>query len=175
MRCSAHPLRPGQRRVCSARLFALTVACLVAAGCGVEEESDSNNHGFGWGYEAQATNGLTLRNEPDVVEPIDVAVLADIYDQTQACTGISMPGPFVIVVAKQLDEHGQPGGEFSGLTFYGPPLVLITQGVIWTSVAQHEFVHYLLDQSGFPRERNQVHDSPLFTECVHFCGLLGCT
>ena len=73
-----------QRRVCPTRLFALIAACVVAAGCAVEEESDSNNHGFGFEYEAQATNGLTLRNEPDVVEPIELAVLADIYDQTQA-------------------------------------------------------------------------------------------
>jgi hypothetical protein len=164
-----------QRRVCLTRLFVLTAACVVAAGCAVEEEPDSNNHGFGFEYEARATNGLTLRNEPNVVEPIGLAVLADIYDQTQACTGITVPGPLVIVVAEPVDEQGQPGGKFFGLTFYGPPLVLITQGAIWTSVAQHEFVHYLLDQSGFPRERNEAHDSPLFTDCVHFCGLLGCT
>lgn len=175
MQCSGDRFGAAQRRVCPTRLFALIATCVFAAGCAVEEGSDSNNHGFGWEYEGQAANGLTLRNEPDVAEPIELAVLADIYDQTQACTGISVPGPFVIVVAEQVDEHGQPGGQFSGLTFYGPPLVLITQGAIWTSVAQHEFVHYLLDQSGFPRERNEVHDSPLFTECVHFCGLVGCT
>ena len=124
--------------------------------------------------EAQAGNGLTLRNEPDVVEPVPLAVLADIYDQTQACTGISAPGPFVIVVAELVDEYGQPGGQSAGLTFYNPPLVLIVQGAMWTAIAQHEFVHHLLDQAGFPRERNHAHDSPLFTDCVHFCGLLGC-
>jgi hypothetical protein len=162
-------------RVCLDRLFALIVVCVVAAGCAVEEKSNNDNHGFGWEAEAQATNGLTLRNEADVVEPVPLAVLADIYDQTQACTGISAPGPFVVVVAKPVDESGHPGGQLPGLTFYDPPLVLITQGATWTGIAQHEFVHHLLNHAGFARERNHAHDSPLFTDCVHFCGLLGCT
>lgn len=157
------------------RILVLAVFGLAIAGCGTDTESDSNNHGFGWEFEAQAANGLTLRNEPDVVEPVTFAVLADIYGQTQACTGISAPGPFVIVVAEPVDEFGQPGGQSLGLTFYDPPLVLITQGATWTGIAQHEFVHHLLNQAGFPRDRNHAHDSPLFTDCVHFCGLFGCS
>ncbi len=158
------------------RILILAVFGLAVAGCGTDlEESGSDNHGFGWAFEAQTANGLTLRNEPEVVEPVRFDVLADIYEQTQACTGISAPGPFVIVVAEPVDEFGQPGGQSLGLTFYGPPLILLAQGATWTGIAQHEFVHHLLDQAGFPRERNHAHDSPLFTDCVHFCGLFGCS
>ena len=172
---NADRLGTTQRRVRLTCLCVLITGCVAVGGCAVDEQSDSNNHGFGWAYEAQATNGLTLRNEADVAEPVRFDVLADIYDQTEACTGISAPGPFVIVVSGPVDDQGRPDGQSPGLTFYDPPLVLIAQGSTWVGIAQHEFVHYLLDQSGFPRERNDAHDSPFFSDCVHFCGLLGCT
>ncbi len=156
------------------RFLALLAVCLVAAGCGADDDEHaslkSNNHGFGWHFEAQAANGVTLRNEPDVVGPVTVAVLADIYDQTQACTGLNAPGPFVIVVAGPVDG---PGGDYTGRTYYQPPLILITEGPSWIDTARHEFVHYLLDQAGFPREPNTAHDSPLFIDCVHFSPLPG--
>ena len=156
------------------RFLALLAVCLVAAGCGADDDEHaslkSNNHGFGWHFEAQAANGVTLRNEPDVVGPVTVAVLADIYDQTQACTGLNAPGPFVIVVAGPVDG---PGGDYTGRTYYQPPLILITEGPSWIDTARHEFVHYLLHQAGFPRELNSAHDSPLFIDCVHSSPLPG--
>lgn len=139
---------------------------LAVAGCGAESGSLWDNHGFGWHFEVQAENGLTLRHEPDVVEPVRFATLRDIYDQVQACTGIDAPGPFVIVVAERMDKYGQAGTAFAGLTLYNPSLILVTQGSTWIFVAQHEFVHYLLHQDGFPRERNHIHDSPFFSDCV---------
>ncbi|MFQ5935403.1 MAG: hypothetical protein ACE5LB_03230 [Acidiferrobacterales bacterium] len=155
------------------RLFALVAICLVAVGCDSEGDSDAaaTNHGFGWHFEAQAANGLALRHEPGVVEPVDIAVLADIYEQTQACTGISAPAPFVIVVPERVDATGHPGGPANGLFFYQPPLILITQGWTWTDAARHEFVHYLLAWSGFPLQNNSAHDSPFFTDCVHSVAL----
>jgi hypothetical protein len=152
-------------------LSGLVALCALVTGCGTDNETQPDNHGFGWHFEVQAANGLVLRNEPGVVEPVSVAVIADIYDQTRACTGLSAPGPFVIVVPGPVDETGRAGGEFLGLTFYQPPLILIAQGPIWVQVAQHEFVHYLLDQAAFPRERNDAHDSAFFVDCVHAAGL----
>lgn len=146
------------------RFLALVAVCL--AGCGADDEHaslKSNNHGFGWHFEAQAANGVSLRNQPDVVEPVTIAVLADIYDQTQACTGLNAPGPFVIVVAGPVDG---PGGDYTGRTYYQPPLILISEGPSWIDIARHEFVHYLLDQAGFPRELNSAHQSPLFIDCA---------
>jgi hypothetical protein len=175
MQRNADRLGARRRRAALSRLCVFFAVWVVTAGCGVEEQSNSDNHGFGWEYQAQAANDLKLRNEPDVVEPIPLDVLADIYDQTQACTGISAQGPFVIVVSQPVDDQGRPGGQSPGLTFYEPPLILIMQGATWVGIAQHEFVHYLLEQNGFPLERNDAHDSPFFSDCVHFCGLLGCT
>jgi hypothetical protein len=154
------------------RFLALVVVCLAAAGCGADGDNASlkDNHGFGWHFEAQGANGVILRNAPGVVAPVTVAVLADIYDQTQACTGLNAPGPFVIVVAEAVDG---PGGNTIGRTYYQPPLVLITEGWSWIDTARHEFVHYLLDQAGFPRELNSAHHSPFFTDCVHSFPLLG--
>ncbi len=149
----------------------LVALSALVTGCGANNETQPDNHGFGWYFEAQAANGLILRNEAGVVDPVSVAVIVDIYDQTRACTGLNAPGPFVIVVPGPVDETGRPGGQSLGLTFYQPPLILIAQGPIWVQVAQHEFVHYLLDQAVFPRERNDTHDSAFFVDCVHAAGL----
>ncbi len=123
------------------RFLALVAVCLAVAGCGADDNENASlkdNHGFGWHFEAQAANGVTLRNEPAVVEPVTIAVLADIYDQTQACTGLNAPGPFIIVVAGPVDG---PGGDTIGRIYYQPPLILITAGWSWVDAARHEFVH----------------------------------
>ena len=142
----------------------LLAACLLVSACHNDRD---DNHGFGFHFDEQAANGLRLRHQPDVIEPIRLATLVDIYDQTQACTGIAAPGPFVIVVAERVDAHGRPGGPSTGLIFYDPPLILIVQGFTWPPSVRHEFVHYLLDRIGTSRASQTAHDSPFFVDCVH--------
>ena len=142
----------------------LLAACLLLSACGSDRDDD--NHGFGFQFDEQAANGIRLRHQPDVVDPIRLATLADIYDQTQACTGISAPGPFVIVVAERVDARGRPGGASTGLIFYDPPLILVVQGFTWPPSARHEFVHYLLDRIGTSRASQTAHDSPFFVDCI---------
>lgn len=52
----------------------------------------------------------------------------------------------------------------------GEPLILVIPEAIATDVRalKHEYVHYLLRMSGFPKNLNEAHQSPFFVNCAGY-------
>lgn len=130
---------------------------LLLSGCGAgggEEHDD--NHGYGWHFDAQGTQGLRLRQAG--AQPLDAQFLEAISDSVSTCSGIEgPPPPFVIIVpAESLD------GKVIGLFLNDPPLVLVDEA--WLHIAYpHEVLHWLIANSGDPRTG---HSHPAFQDCV---------
>lgn len=123
---------------------------LFLAGCGSGGE-DNNNHGYGFQYDSASPQGLKLRGG------LDPAYLETLYAETETCTGLSAPPPFVIIVAP--DSLG--GGKFNGTYMDAPPLILLDP--THEFAAKHEFIHYLMDMVQHVVDQN--HTSPLFAKC----------
>jgi len=134
------------------------VVLLVMAGCGGSSD-DTNNHGYGYQFDVMGTSGLQLRYSPTLNAGdyyADIAFYESEFERVQACTGISAPAPFVIVVKpEQLPDHG-------GYYYSGPALIVVDD-FIALSAFRHEAIHYLLDYS--TGDLDPGHLSPLFSRC----------
>jgi hypothetical protein len=128
----------------------------VCAGCGVA--GDSDNHGFGFRVDEVGESGLWFQYRPGKYDPAlgYMPYLEETFASVQECTGLSAHPPFVVVVT-----HSEMPTS-SGYTYYDPPLVTIRTNLL---VLRHEYVHYLLSQTGFDDGANSNHQSPLFALC----------
>jgi hypothetical protein len=138
---------------------------VVLAGCGQKQNED--NHGLGFEFSSKAASGLEVR----YADPIsaDINDIDKIYQSVASCMNITVDtGPLVIF---------QPGFRNSqdgnGFFWYDTDTVVmdnlasfLPMGDGWIGI-RHEFVHYLLDISGLPEDRNSAHDSRYFTDCVY--------
>lgn len=136
---------------------------LFLAGCGSGE--DSNNHGYGFQADLEGRSGLKLRYSAGVTEadPDFQALSTPTYyetawSETQACTGLSAPAPFVILV-----KNGDLGSDIAGRYFSNPSLIVLDAHAY---AVRHEMVHYLLDvNTGNPDAGHQSH---FFGDCGGF-------
>jgi hypothetical protein len=138
------------------RLLLPLVFLLSGCGGGGEDAASStDNHGYGWQFNAEGEKGLRLR-EPGAT-PQTASDLERYAGTIAACAGISAPPPFVIVVPRDsLAPH-------IGWYYSNPPLIVVDE--IYRDVSfAHEMVHYLLDQS--TGELDADHRSPLFAACA---------
>lgn len=138
---------------------------LALAGCGSAPPPDNNNHGYGYQYDQIGATGLRVRWDGAALPSL--SDIESLYGETMACTGVRAPGPLVIFT------HPVPPGdtETHGATFLDTGTVFIStlleprvRSSFWTY--KHEFVHYLLSQSGFDAAANANHESPLFVDCL---------
>lgn len=149
------------------RLALAMLLVVPLAACGRAERSD--NHGYGWSYDDAAPSGLRLRYDALVEPPLraPLAVFDEAYADTQACTRVAAAGPLVVVVPRgTLDASGvtpPPGSHVGGLYYFDTDLVVVSDSL---HALRHELVHYLLDQAGFPVDRNRGHDHPAFDDCA---------
>ena len=134
------------------------IVLLVLAGCGGSSD-DTNNHGYGYQFDVMGASGLQLRYSPTLNAGdyyADIAFYESEFGRVQACTGISAPAPFVIVVKPdQLPDH-------AGYYYSNPPLIVIDDFVALAAF-RHEAIHYLLDYS--TGDLDPGHRSPLFQKC----------
>jgi hypothetical protein len=133
---------------------------LLLTGCGSGSAQDNNdNHGYGETFDVAGATGMRLRYTP-VLGPGDVfadpKLFEGLYSEVEACTGISAPPPFIIVVAHDSLNHYDPS--FIGVYLSRPSLILL-YGDAYT-VPRHEFIHYLLDMH--TGDLDSTHKSPLF-------------
>lgn len=128
---------------------------LLLAGCGSGVDV-VENHGYGWHTDAVGTSGLRVQSRVGAIDPSVITRMDSAFAEVVQCTGIQAPPPFVIVVPT--DEIAP----LSGFTYYSPPSIKLDANLV---VLRHEYVHYLLIMSGFPREDNDNHNSPLFGAC----------
>lgn len=150
----------------SMRGFAV-FSLLIVCGCG--SEAGQTNHGYGYDYDVSGVTGLRARYPTDQPQLPAVSNIEQLYQQVEACTGITASGPLIIFT------HPIP----TSLN-YAPAATYLDTGTIlvdtWIStdltltqvfqVYKHEFVHYLLHQSGFPDELNSSHQSQFFIDCI---------
>mgnify|MGYP001574911751 CR=1 FL=1 len=150
------------QRSCPTRFVLLAVFALLL-GCGTGD----NNHGYGYEYDQIGATGLRVRwagtQQPSLAD------IEKLYQETEACTGISASGPLVIFT----DPVPSNGGVVYGSIFLDTGTVFIStwlNTVTWLNslTYKHEFVHYLLHQSGFDITANANHRSPLFTDCTQW-------
>jgi len=136
----------------------LGAALILLVGCGGSSD-ETNNHGYGYGYDVESANGLRLRYTPTLETShyyADIAFYDSEFERVQACTGITAPAPFVIVVK----PDQLPG--YSGYYRSNPPLIIVVDFVV-LAVFHHEAIHYLLDYSTGNLDKD--HASPLFRLC----------
>src|SRR2546423_7435734 len=133
------------------------------SGCGAP---DDNNHGFGYAYDFIAEDSTRLRNTPALSFTKDEfnSLIADQYKQIEVCTKLSASGPLVILVEPEIINFT------GGRTYFGnEPLILLSTAYAHdVRAVRHEYVHYLLDQSGMPEDQNAAHASPFFAQCAGF-------
>ena len=123
------------------RILLLTFLLLLAA-CGSAGDNTPANHGYGFEYDVQGATGFKLRYTPTLTaaDPLSNPIFVEnIYAQVQACTSMSAPPPFVIMVA----AGSLPNG-WVGETQMNPSLVLIVASSEVPSVMRHELIHHLL-------------------------------
>lgn len=148
---------------------------LIAALAGCGEQAVDDNHGYGYGYDEMAEDGLRVRYAND--QPPRMATLDEIYSGVATCMGIAnLPiGPLVILKDGLIASAGRDAMIFldtgtilldSQITTFGDWSLTI-QFPAPRYVIKHEMVHYLLEQSGFPRGLNDSHQSPYFDSCGH--------
>lgn len=136
------------------RVLLITLMLLACAACGAAGD-DSNNHGYGWRVDQVGASGLRLQCNATCA-PSTMQSLETAFFEVMQCTGIQAPPPFVVIVPY---EDIAP---LNGFTYFEPPTVKLEPALI---VLRHEYVHYLLIMSGFPREDNEAHNSPFFSTC----------
>ena len=141
-------------------LPALSLAALTACG----SHSGPTNHDYGYHYDVAGASGLRVRydgNPAPTLEQIEA-----LFTETEACAGIQATGPLVIFVHDTFGENSVYGQTFldTGTITISSYLNPDPQMSFWTY--KHEFVHYLLHQSGFPIDQNAAHQSPLFADCT---------
>ena len=146
------------------RWTALLFLPLLAA-CG--SNSGQDNHGYGYQYDAIGTTGLRVRFDGQPAPTL--AEIEQLYIETETCTGIQATGPLVILQPGTFETAD--GAVVYGRTFLDTGTVLISSLIDPDPKAgyyyyKHEFIHYLLHQSGFPFEQNAAHQSPLFNLCT---------
>lgn len=141
---------------------------LLLAGCGSGGSSDDNNHGYGFQSDLQGASGLKLRyssalvaTDPDFQALSTLPYYEDAWTKTQACTGMTAPAPFVILVT-----NGDLGDDIGGRYFSNPSLIVLDAHAF---AVRHEMVHYLLDvNTGDPDRAPDHNDHPLFKSCGGF-------
>jgi hypothetical protein len=152
------------------RALALIVAPLLVLGGCSRPDPAADNHGYGWSYDVASPSGLRLRYAGSVPAEAraDLTVFEAAYADVETCLGRAAPGPLVVVVPRgSLDGQSgvtpTPGAHVGGLYYFDTDLVLVTETLY---ALRHEFVHYLLDQSGFPVDPNRAHRHQAFTDCA---------
>lgn len=116
-----------------------------------------SNYGYGYGYNYIDHNtGLRVSFlQPEPAAHYTLPEIINAYISVQTCANLYAPGPLVIVADRLQD--GRSGGNH----YWKTGTIVIADKFS----LRHEMIHYLLQQTGFPRDRNNQHDSILFTIC----------
>jgi hypothetical protein len=130
-------------------------------------EPASDNHGFGYQFDAQGPRGLKLRFTPRFAagDPLaNPATYEQAFDELQRCSGLSAPMvPFVIIHPSGTlpPSAGQP--EVNGLYYSAPPLIRLDEPTAF----RHEALHYLVEaNTGDPDGPTGDHGHDAFTRCT---------
>ena len=137
----------------------------LLSACGVGEIDDNYGYGYKYDYIDKKT-GLKLRydNVPHY-SPISEFVRA--YLEVQECTGLTAPGPLVIVMDKKLyDDDGFVALYYPDTQTILSPAHELTQSWGKYNSTKHEYIHHLLDLNAM-FDVSDNHSSLFFQYCVY--------
>jgi hypothetical protein len=154
--------------------FLALLLLAALAGCGAQTIDD--NHGYGYAFDEQAASGLRVRYAN--ANPPRIATLDSLYVGVAICMGVEVlpTGPLVILKDGLIASAGH-----DAMTLLDTGTILQDSQITtfdWSDAAiefvvqarastlNHEMVHFLLKETGFPDDRNSAHDSPFFDSCV---------
>lgn len=152
------------------RILALIVVLLAGCGVSTDDHNSTCRDHYSTFSVAVGESGLVL--EPSSAMFVTFQQIEQFYIETEACLGIVAPGPMVTFFSFKLHDIPAYSGMW-GLTQEGLSQVSINTDSPgdrrdckfdeWT--LRHEFVHHLLNFSGFSPEDNGAHLTPLFGLC----------
>lgn len=157
-------------------ILSIATAAALLAGCG---GSDTNS-GYGWQYDAISDAGVRVQYHTATKRRayLSIETLDSVYLFVERCTGISAPGPFVVILDHDpIEGHlgryegaliavraTDPTKQYMFDTSFG--LVSADGRDTFRWLLAHEYVHYLLWTTGFPGDRNAAHNHDFFTTCA---------
>lgn len=157
---------------------ALLVLSFALAACGGGSMESTDNHGFGWEFDAMGASGLKLRFKPHLPDNgnifTDPAHYERLFTEVDACAGMSAPmTPYLILV----DALGtgilgptNNGVSVNGRFFSDPPLIVMDfRAAFSPQVVKEERLHHVLMHNGviIPNgDWEHDHGSPLFDRCA---------
>lgn len=146
------------------RVTAASALLAALSACGSDHD---NNNGHGWEYHEIGETGLRVRYYDDSSPRLDA--LERVYREVAACMQMDPPppGPLVIfttdIIGSEGDRKPSRGYLEAQTILLDGTLRYTLPGDFWAF--RHELVHLLLHVSGFPKDANVQHQSPLFTTC----------
>lgn len=161
----------------TAKKYLHLIAFLFFCGCGSQQQAPApdDNHGYGYRFDAITPSGLRIRYDTTLLylaflgdAPDAAASMDRAYSETEQCTGLTGPAPLVIIVPLRgfLFTYGTHTRGYTFLdtnTVLIPDLAFSPDELSW--ILRHEFTHIVLNENGYPADRNAAHDSPLFSTC----------
>lgn len=156
-------------------LIAALSATFTLAGCDLGgnyyDLQQANNTLHSYSVEQVDDAGLTLLPSDDMY--VTFQQVSQFYQETEACTGLSAPGPTVEFISFTHFGIGGWGAymEVSQTVMINTDEHSTVESVTWNRDARtdeqalkHEFIHHLLYMNGMG-DLNANHDSPLFAKC----------
>lgn len=150
------------------KIFSIAAFSLFLMACSVDN-SNSCTTQQDTTIKQTAPNGLTL--EPSTGAYLQFDQIQAVYDKTQACMGMTAPGPTIVYKNFEANNIG------SAWAFYSAAGELIWvnnnmneyQGFkrdcrTDTEALQHEFVHHILNMNG-SNDISRDHSAALFEQC----------
>lgn len=149
----------------------VAASCLALTACGGGGDDPynpaSDNHGFGYQFDAQGPRGLKLRFTPRFAPGealANPATYEQAFDELQRCSGLSAPVPPFVIIHPSGTLPPSPGEpDINGLYYSAPPLIRLDE----PEAFRHEAMHYLLEaHTGDPDGPLGNHGHDAFARCT---------
>jgi hypothetical protein len=148
----------------------LIVIITLAALIGCSADSSDNGCGAINSYTTEQTDATGIILEPSNEMYVDFETVSKLYQETQACMGMTAPAPRVAWI-----EFNQRTGSIGGWGLYHP-----SAEIVWINLSideviprnchsdretlKHEYVHHILHLNGMG-DQSAGHASPMFEKC----------
>lgn len=141
------------------------IMALLLSACGQQADPVSDNHGYGWHYDAVTASGTKVRysseEERAAYTPEEIEQHINLVN---ACAPSAVAVPFVIFTADPIPYEGT---EKNGVAFIDPDLIVV-HGNYYGNIFSHEVIHIILNRDlglGKNDFGESNHDHEMFSRC----------